>query len=158
MRRKMKILLATLLMICFVGAAYGVTLWTAQQTITQTIEGAATGNATSTLTLPTGYKLVNGNYTFSDAVSLTTKVANLKFWINQTDTQMSSIASIYSLFTLHVRYAGSTTDFLVIDLRTETFKSADLGAPGTKNFDYFIEYCPAETGTVSYVITVSVTT
>jgi hypothetical protein len=153
---------ATIAMVCaliLATAVYAsVKLWQAQVTITQTVQEAATVSAKTTITLPTAYQGVYGNYTVPYALNVTTRTANLKLWINQTETQRSSISSNYAVFVLHLRTANTTTDVLVLDMTKDTYAYVVLTSAGTYQYDYFIEYCPTTAGNYTWNITVSVTT
>ena len=157
MKKGELVILATLLTFAAVGSVLAVAIWSITQNITQTVEKASVYSYIPVISLPTGYQQVNGSCTVPKALNVTTKVANLKLWVNQTESQRASIALMYSVFTLELRYAGTDVTFLAIDLRTETSAYAILSVAGNYTFDYYFEYRPAGEGYVSYMITVGVT-
>ena len=155
---KKEIVLATLLTVVFVGVVSAVTIWTITQTITQEIQGTSTVSYVSTITLPTGHQSILGNYTAPKVLNVTTYVPNLILTIGQSEVQRSSIQAMYSVFRLEVRFSGTTTALIKMDMRTQTMANATISDPGTYIFDYYFEYCPVGIGTVSYIINVGVST
>ena len=159
MRRKAVLVLASLLSLIFTTTVVALTVWQAQQTISQTIEESpASGTVTQSITLPKGYKNVEGSYTEGNALTVTTQLDNMILQINQTETQRSNIASVYSKFILHVKNSATGEEVITFDMTARTYASAILPTAGTYTFDYIFEYVPASTAVVSLVITVSVTT
>ena len=156
-RKKAVLVLASLLSLMLTGTVLAVTIWQTTQTISQTIEEAATGSCVQTISLPKGYKLIEGQYTESDALTVTTKLDNMELWIAQTEEQMNTVASMYSNFVLHVVDSETGTDVIIFDMRTQTSASTTLATAGAYTFDYYFEYTPANTGIVSLTITVTVT-
>ena len=155
---KREIVLATLLTVAFVGVVSAVTIWTITQTITQEIQGTSTVSYVSTITLPKGHQSILANYTASKVLNVTTYVPNLILTIGQSEVQRASIQTMYSVFRLEVRFSGTTTALIKMDMRTQTTANATITEPGTYVFDYYFEYCPVGIGTVSYTINVGVST
>ena len=157
MRKKTVLALASLLSILLTATVAAVTVWQTTQTISQTLQEAAQGSGTATITLPTGYKLIEGSYVEEGALTVTTTLPDMTLMISQDDAQKTTISSKYSKFQLSVIDSSTGETFLTFDMRTQSSAMAIIPDPGTYTFNYRFEYTPADVGEVTLTITVSVT-